>query len=83
MDFSDTKGNPISQEFLLNQRDYQLKDNMLITEIALKSVKFQKVKSITIFVESNLTGADNTVIQSISLFGKHARKISRVEKVLE
>ncbi|XP_020520070.1 PITH domain-containing protein At3g04780-like [Amborella trichopoda] len=50
--------------------------------VTLKYVKFQNVRSLTIFIEDNQSGADLTKVQKIALFGTtvETTDMKRLEK---
>ncbi|XP_065852173.1 PITH domain-containing protein At3g04780 [Euphorbia lathyris] len=59
-----------------NVNDYPPSDTAIFTPdtlqgkpIVLKYVKFQNVRSLTIFIEDNQSGSDITKVQKIALFG--------------
>ncbi|KAL4200185.1 hypothetical protein AMTRI_Chr03g148450 [Amborella trichopoda] len=59
-----------------NVNDYPASDSVVLTTahlkgkpVTLKYVKFQNVRSLTIFIEDNQSGADLTKVQKIALFG--------------
>jgi hypothetical protein len=47
---------------------------------ALKFVKFQNVKNIQFFVENNVEGGDQTVIDSIKLFGTPLSGVANMDE---
>ncbi|CAN1245541.1 PITH domain-containing protein At3g04780 [Linum grandiflorum] len=59
-----------------NVNDYPPSDTIVLSEdgvqgkpVALKYVKFQNVRSVTIFIEDNQAGGDVTKVQKIAFFG--------------
>ncbi|XAR63607.1 hypothetical protein NMG60_11023607 [Bertholletia excelsa] len=63
MGFSDVNDFPPSDTAVLSP------DNLQGKPVVLKYVKFQNVRSLTIFVEDNQSGSDITKVQKIVLYG--------------
>ncbi|GAV90642.1 PITH domain-containing protein [Cephalotus follicularis] len=63
MGFSNVSDYPPSDTAVLST------DNLKGKPVVLKYVKFQNVRSLTIFVEENQSGSDVTKVQKIALFG--------------
>lgn len=65
MGFDETESVECTQALELSQEDY--KETAVS---ALRFVKFQAVTRLILFVEDNLGGADETVIQQLVLYGQ-------------
>ncbi|KAJ9185849.1 hypothetical protein P3X46_005436 [Hevea brasiliensis] len=63
MGFSNVNDFPPSDTAILSL------DNLKGKPVGLKYVKFQNVRSLTIFIEDNQSGSDITKVQKIALFG--------------
>ncbi|XP_068635591.1 PITH domain-containing protein At3g04780 [Aristolochia californica] len=63
MGFSNVNDYPPSDSITLTP------DNLKGKPVTLKYVKFQNVRSLTIFIEDNQSGADITKVQKIALYG--------------
>ncbi|KAF3968978.1 hypothetical protein CMV_007191 [Castanea mollissima] len=63
MGFSNVNDFPPSDTVVLSP------DNIKGKPVLLKYVKFQNVRSLTIFIEDNQSGSDITKVQKIALFG--------------
>ncbi|KAJ0013978.1 PITH domain-containing protein At3g04780 isoform X2 [Pistacia vera] len=63
MGFSNVNDFPASDSAVLTPENLQGKP------VVLKFVKFQNVRSLTIFIEDNQAGSDVTKVQKIALFG--------------
>ncbi|KAF2287867.1 hypothetical protein GH714_003033 [Hevea brasiliensis] len=63
MGFSNVNEFPPSDTAILSP------DNLKEKPVVLKYVKFQNVRSLTIFIEDNQSGSDITKVQKIALFG--------------
>ncbi|XP_050220653.1 PITH domain-containing protein At3g04780 [Mercurialis annua] len=63
MGFSNVNDYPPSDTVILSPDTLQAKP------VVLKYVKFQNVRSLTIFIEDNQSGSDVTKVQKIALFG--------------
>ncbi|XP_020579664.1 PITH domain-containing protein At3g04780 [Phalaenopsis equestris] len=63
MGFSNVNDYPPSDSLILSQDDLKAKP------ISVKYVKFQNVRSLTIFIEDNQAGNDISKIQKIALYG--------------
>lgn len=64
--FSESEDDPATQEFKLKPKDLE-KDT---EPIKLNTIKFVKVNSVSIFIQSNQEGEDQTQVNKIILFGK-------------
>ncbi|KAK3006257.1 hypothetical protein RJ639_016883 [Escallonia herrerae] len=63
MGFSNVNDFPPSDTAVLSE------DNIKGKPLVLKYVKFQNVRSLTIFIEDNQSGSDITKVQKIGLYG--------------
>ncbi|KAI3381287.1 hypothetical protein SNEBB_005481 [Seison nebaliae] len=63
LSFDDAENNKCVQEFTLTKESFE--DELIL----VKFVKFQRVNSITIFIQDNLDDSDETQIDELTLFG--------------
>lgn len=84
MDFSNIEKSPLIQTITLKDADYKSTDDTkeVVSEVNLQYVKFQKVMSLSLFIESNLKNKETTIINQISIYGKSNKRIIKTEGVL-
>jgi hypothetical protein len=82
MDFSNVESSTPLHTITLG-KEYKEVEGQLSATVIMPFVKFQKVKNITLFIESNQNSADTTAVSFIKAFGKSNKTITKVEGVLE
>jgi len=75
MDFNDADSETSLQDFSLTDKDYkEVSKGEVSTELTFKNAKFKKVRSITMFIYSNMGKKDTTMISELTVIAGDGQK---------